>query len=271
VEGDSTQIQQIIMNLIINASEAIGDEPGTIWAATGMRECDDEFLAQSRLDEKPPAGTYVYVQVTDTGCGMDDATVSKVFEPFFTTKFVGRGLGMSAVLGIVRAHHGAITVQSRPGEGSTFRVLFPTSRHKKKERVQDSASEPETAGHLSGTLLIIDDEEDLRGLIGRALESRGLTIIEARDGHEGVELYQDRVDDVVCVLLDQTMPQMDGVETFHELQRIHPEVKVILMSGYSQEEIAPRFVDETPAAFIRKPFTLETLTGALAAVIGVHT
>lgn len=258
IEADATQIRQVVMNLITNASDAIGDRSGVITIATGVIEVDTEYLSETYLDDNLPGGYYVYVEVTDTGEGMDEETRSKIFDPFFTTKFTGRGLGLAAVLGIVRGHKGAIKVYSQAGRGSTFKVLVPCSDDPESE----AWSEPNrkvTGWKGSGTVLVVDDEETVRAVSKRMLEAHGFEVITASDGRQGVEVYLANQAKVRLVLLDMTMPRMDGEEAFRELRRIDPSVCVLLTSGYNEQEATHRFLGKGLAGFIQKPFTPQTL------------
>jgi CheY-like chemotaxis protein len=193
-------------------------------------------------------GSYVYVMVSDTGVGMSDETKSKLFDPFFTTKFTGRGLGMAAVLGIVRSHDGAVHVSTEVGKGTSFKVLFPPSG-----RAVDVAAPNE--GDLatwrgSGTVLVVDDEDAVRAVARQILESVGFDVLVAADGHEAIETFRHQREKITAVFLDVTMPKMDGVETFRELRRLAADVRVILTSGYSEH----RLTDEGLAGFIQKPY-----------------
>ncbi|HEX9080405.1 MAG TPA: ATP-binding protein, partial [Desulfuromonadaceae bacterium] len=235
VNADPGQIQQVVMNLITNASEAIGDAPGTIVVTTGVRECDESLLKRSRLPEKPPPGRYASIEVSDSGCGMDQETQSRIFEPFFTTKFTGRGLGMSAILGIIKAHNGAILMESEPGRGTTFTVLLPVSTEDRGiPREEAAPQEPaEARPGFTGTVLVVDDEPVVREICVDYAGSFGFDTLSASDGVEAVELFRQHADAIVLVILDLTMPRMDGVATFRELKRIRPSVKVIASSGYA--------------------------------------
>lgn len=269
IKADQGQLQQVIMNLIINAAEAIGSDSGVIAVSTGVLMCDDDYLRRSLIDEKPPSGTYVYLEVSDTGCGMNRATRERLFEPSFTTKFLGRGLGMSAVQGIVRAHGGAILLESAPGEGSVFRILFPSleeSATRPLQPVSDEASEekqPVTAGVASGVILVVDDEEHVRSLCMAIVEFLGYQAVGAADGIEAVHLFGERCDEIALVILDMTMPNMGGVEALRRLRIVRPDIPVIITSGYSEEDIAGNFGGDMPAAFIQKPFKVELLQKAI--------
>lgn len=265
IEGDVTQVRQVLMNLIVNASDAIGDRQGTISLTTGTVNADREYLSGSFMAPDLPEGQYAFVEVADDGVGMDKETQEKIFDPFFTTKFTGRGLGLAAVLGIVRGHGGAIKVYSEPGRGSVFRVLFP---------IKDSAHEAEKAptdtlkSKGNGTVLVIDDEEVVRNVTKRMLARLGYTPLLADDGPAGVDIYQKQQSEIVCVLLDMTMPRMSGEETLGHLKRINPNVRVLLMSGYSEQEAGNRFNGKGVSAFMQKPYTPQDLQEKLNEVLG---
>ena len=273
-EGDMTQIRQVIMNLITNASEAIGDESGTIVLTTGAMECDHDCLNEinevlgAGLDKPLPEGVYVYFEVSDTGCGADAETVEKIFDPFFTTKFTGRGLGMSAVLGIVRGHRGGIKISSEVGQGTTFTVLFPANEQTAEELAKRRVTEEdENDWRGSGTILIVDDEETVCDVTEQMLERFGFSVLTAPDGHAALKLFGVHADEIVCVLLDLTMPLMDGEEAFREMRRLHPGVRVILCSGYNEQDAILRFAGKGLAGFIQKPFTMAALRETLMAVL----
>jgi len=204
--------------------------------------------------------------VRNFGSGMDYETQQRIFEPFFTTKFTGRGLGLSAVLGIVRGHRGALRVYSEPGQGTTFKVLFPIAQKKRKSVVQPNIKPSEWRG--VGTVLLVDDEESVRSLGTRMLERIGFQSLVATDGQEALELYEARSKDIVLVLLDLTMPCMDGEEAFQHLRKINSKVRVVMTSGYTETEIAPRFAGKRLCGFLQKPYTLDTLTMCLRDVLG---
>lgn len=265
-DGDATQIRQVIMNLITNASEAIGDKSGVIALSTGAMDCDGAYLKDIRINEYLPEGTYVYIEVADTGCGMDSATIDKIFDPFFTTKFTGRGLGMSAVLGIVNGHKGAINTYSEVGKGTTFKVLFPAAQPPEGKRGTVRAKPgTEDAGVLdcTGTILLVDDEETVCVVGKQMLEHMGFTVLTAADGCAALDVFRDHSDEIVCVLLDLTMPHMDGEDTFRELRRIRPSVNVILCSGYNEQDATQRFTGKGLSGFIQKPYTMDELTEKL--------
>jgi signal transduction histidine kinase len=267
VDADPAQLRQLAMNLVINAADAIGDADGIITISTGTMQCDEDSLRGGQLTAPPIPGRYVYLEVIDTGCGMDAQTRARIFDPFFTTKFTGRGLGLSAVLGIVRSHHGALKVESELGLGTTFRVLFPAST---KEAVPSKSDVDSPQWRGKGTILLVDDEEPVRKVTSRVLERIGFTVLRAGDGLEAIELFRAHEAEVVCVLLDLAMPRMDGQETFKELRRIQPGVRVVLASGYSDQEISQRFQNAGLAGFIEKPYRVETLAAKLCEVLAPH-
>ncbi len=259
IDADSTQIRQIIMNLVINAAEAIGDDSGMIRIATGSIFCDEDCLKKACFNENIGVGPYVYLEVADTGCGMDQETQAKLFDPFFTTKFTGRGLGMSAVMGIVRGHKGAISVRSGKGEGTVFRVLFPASQ---AEVLETDVSDPVEDWRGSGTVLLVDDEEAVRGICRQMLEELGFEVLVANDGKEALEVFAGHPE-IVLVLLDLTMPNMDGISCFTELQSMNPRMPVILSSGYNESEIEKKFGSVGVAGFVQKPYRFGVLTESI--------
>lgn len=267
VQADATQMRQIIMNLITNASEAMGEENGVIAVSTGVMVCDREYLSSSWLNDPIPPGNYVYLEVSDTGCGMEQETLSKIFDPFFSTKFTGRGLGLAAILGIVRSHQGAIKVYSEPGKGSTFRVLLPAvAEGNPLARRESLKGKEEWKG--TGVVLLVDDDETVREVGTQMLERLGFEVLPAVDGQEALECYGRQADQIRCILLDLTMPRLDGEECFRELRRIREDVKVVVTSGYNEQEVSRRFIGKGLAGFIQKPFSLKTLEETLKGILG---
>ncbi|MGZ8429892.1 MAG: PAS domain S-box protein [Candidatus Deferrimicrobiaceae bacterium] len=266
IEGDPSQIRQVVMNLIINASEAIGDRSGVITVSAGSTLCDEEYLRKTELRDHLAPGLYVHLEVTDTGSGMDAGTRARIFEPFFSTKFTGRGLGLAVVMGIVHAHGGALKVYSEPGKGTTFKVLFPALTEG-EDATRSRESSRLTAWRGKGTVLLVDDEESLVALGARMLEDLGFTVLTASDGLQAVERYRERGKEIDLVLMDLTMPRMDGVEAFGELRRLNPDVRVVLASGYSHEDVASRFAGKGLSAILQKPYTLLRLRESLAVLL----
>jgi PAS domain S-box-containing protein len=236
VEADVTQLQQLIMNLVINGAEAIGKQPGTVLITTASQQVDDDYIATVMPPEQISPGLYVNLQVHDTGSGMTPETIEKIYDPFFTTKFTGRGLGLAAVLGIVRGHRGAIKVYSTPGQGTTFKILLPAAG----QHVAKAEEAPATPATGSGeTVLVVDDERIVRRTAKTMLEQYGYSVVLAENGREAVELYRVLADKIALILLDMTMPLMGGEETFRELKIIRPDVRVVLSSGYNEVEAVP--------------------------------
>ena len=266
VEADATQMRQTIMNLILNASEAIGDRSGVISVTTGLAHCDPEYLKTCFVADGIQPGDFVYLEVADTGQGMDKATQDRIFDPFFTTKFTGRGLGLAAVLGIVRGHRGAIKVYSEVGRGSTFKLLFPAAQAQAHEIASTAPSARTWKGH--GQVLVVDDEETVRTLTRRMLERVGFTVLTAEDGRQAVDIFQRVTAEVDLVILDLTMPHLDGEACFHELRMIKPTVKVILSSGYNEQDVVNLFAGKGLAGFIQKPYTNDELIAKVRDVLG---
>jgi len=257
IEADVAQMQQVIMNLVINASEAIENKSGIITIHTGVVAIDEAYIQTIYMDENLSAGRYVVVEISDTGCGMDKDTQKRMFDPFFTTKFTGRGLGMSAILGIVRGHKGAIKVYSELGKGTTFKVLFPCSDCIAVE--QKEISEIAVRPQGWGMVLIVDDEETIREIASVILEDVGFSVLTAQDGEDGVAMFRQHQSEIRAVLLDMTMPRLNGAEAFREIRMIDPNVKVVLSSGYNEQDATNRFAGKGLAGFIQKPYSPEAL------------
>jgi PAS domain S-box-containing protein len=263
IEGDATQIRQVVMNLVINASEAIGERSGVIRVSTGTCHCQTADFQGAVFEGSPAEGLYVCVEVADTGCGMDQATLDRLFEPFFTTKFTGRGLGMSAVLGIVRGHKGVLKVHSEPGRGTTFRVLLPPSAAQDKDGPALPDRDPGCSRKSVGRILLVDDEESIRALGRKMLERIGFKVATAADGREALALYEREGNTIDLVVLDLTMPHMDGEETLRALKRMDPEVGIVMASGYSNYDVQARLAGEGLLGFIQKPYTMAQLKECL--------
>ncbi len=264
--ADATQMRQVLMNLVINASDAIGERSGVISISTGVVRADRAYLDNTFLSPDLAEGDYVFLEVSDTGRGMSTETQARIFEPFFSTKAPGRGLGLAAVLGIVRGHKGALKLYSEPGKGSSFKFLLPPAVHTTE---RSAAQEPPLAAHApGGVVLVVDDEETLRAVASQMVEQLGMRTRTASDGREALAVYREHSHEIAGVLMDLTMPHMDGEEAFRELRRINPNVRVLLMSGYNEQDAIARFVGKGLAGFIQKPFMLEELDKQLRVLLG---
>jgi len=256
VEGDVVQLRQVIMNLVINASEAIGPEPGLITVTTRVVGDAAGEAAGAGTSSPGRAGTHVCLEITDTGCGMSAETKTRIFDPFFTTKFTGRGLGLAAVHGIVRGHHGVMAVESEPGQGTTFRLLFPAATG-----VADPLHRPAEAAvpwRGSGTVLVVDDEEAVRQVCCAMLKKLGFSVVVAAEGQAAIEAFQAEPDRYALVLLDLTMPQPDGRQVFTALRRVRKDVPTVLMSGFNEEEVLSEFAGVRFDGFLQKPFEYDS-------------
>ena len=262
IEADASQVQQVVMNLITNAAEAIGEQFGTITLRTERVAAGRAILDGFHMADGLPEGTYVRLEVSDTGCGMTEETRSRMFDPFFTTKFTGRGLGLAAVLGIVRSHRGTIKVVSAPGEGTSFVVLFPATAGQATEVGPQRGSGAERLP-VSGAILVVDDEESVREVAVSMLREMGLSVVTARDGLEAVEVFRAQCGCIRLVLLDMTMPRMNGEATLKEIRRIRSDVPVILSSGYALQTQEARLAEIGASRFIQKPYTMSDLADAV--------
>lgn len=265
IDADSGQLQQVILNLLINGAEAIGDKPGEVLISTDVRTLNPRQLADEFPGFEAAPGDFVCMRVTDNGCGMTRETAIRIFDPFFTTKFTGRGLGLATILGIVRSHRGAVRVQSELGRGTTFTVALPAGSRRIETRAAPLKSGRIRAG---ATLLVIDDDDDIRDVVQDLFGSRGVRVLEARDGEEGVETFRENAASIDAVLLDLTMPGMSGTEVFKQLRLIRPDARVILSSGYSEQEASTRIGSEQVVAFVQKPYTAGALVEKVGAALG---
>jgi CheY-like chemotaxis protein len=262
VQTDPSQIQQVLMNLLLNAAEAIGERSGLIRLRTG-----EERIAAERMNTEFAAwpvqpGRFLFIEVEDTGCGMNEETKARVFDPFFTTKFQGRGLGLAAVAGIVRGHKGAITVQTAPGAGATFRVWLPVSTSAAEEP-PPLARTPEAAPPAGeGTVLVVDDERLVREVARKALERSGYHVLSAESGRAAVDTLRTH-GEIEAVVLDLSMPGMSGEETLENLRAIRPDLKVIISSGYNEAEALRIFGGQRIAGFLQKPYSVQDLARKL--------
>ena len=269
VLGDATQLSQAMMNLVLNASQAIGENEGIITLVTRTLQCDRALLDSVQMDRFLPEGVYVCLEVSDNGCGMDGQTMAKAFDPFFTTKFVGRGLGLAVVQGIVRGHKGTITVESEPGRGSTFRILLPPARVPSR-REAPQVPVPRRAG-AGDTVLLAEDEELVRELGTLLLNRLGFNVLAAADGREAVELFQAHRQEIVCAMLDLVMPLMDGAEALLELRRLQPDLRVIICSGYDEQRVGSQLKGLGAVTFLQKPYQIADLSDKLQALLAPTT
>ena len=261
VEGDAAQLQQIVVNLVTNASEALEDKPGYISVTTAVRIYDDNFLAASRTGTPLKPGCYVTLEVCDSGCGMDESVQQRLFDPFFSTKFTGRGLGMSAVLGAVRSHEGGIILKSAVNGGTTVSILLPAvgRTSNQSQPVASKVADSNLIPSLTGTVLVADDEAVMRTMVERILKRVGLRVLLATDGAEAVELFRQHAHEITFVLLDLTMPKLDGVNTLAELRRHQPNVKAVLTSGFTEANLNERSTQAGFVEFIAKPYEAKRL------------
>ncbi len=259
IEADVSQLRQLLMNCIINGAEALGDTAGSVTVTTGVRRVETEA-------DDLPAGSYVLVRISDTGCGMDESTRARMFEPFFSTKFTGRGLGLSAVQGIVRGHRGHIEVESNPGTGTVITVLLPalaTTTIAAAPAAPDQHA-PTVPSLYSGTVLVVDDDGTVRMLVRRMLQKMGFVVLEAVNGVEGMHMFETHQSEIVAVLMDLIMPEADGDVALRRIRGLNPSVPVVIMSGYRPEEIGPRFAGYEQLAFLYKPFRPHELRAHLS-------
>jgi PAS domain S-box-containing protein len=265
IEGDSGQLRQVVMNLIINASDAIGDKAGTITISTGIMECDDRFLSECYVGEGSSPGSYAYLEIADTGCGIDPEMLDRVFEPFFTTKKSGRGLGLAATVGIVASHKGALKVESVVGKGTTMRVLIPLVSRKGEE--PDATKRTEFRWRSGGTVLVVDDDEVVCKVTEKLLEKFGFTAITAWSATSAAEKVRLPGKRVVAVLLDMTLPEITGAEALKMVRAAVGNVPIILMSGFNVESSTADIEAGTFEGFLQKPFSGETLAAHLHEVL----
>ena len=266
VDADATQIRQVVMNLLTNAIEAIEHRGGSITISTEAKYCDRDALKEPSPFQKLEPGSYVVLQIADTGSGMSQETLSKIFDPFYTTKFTGRGLGLAAVLGIVKAHHGAINIASELGVGTTVTVMLPA------KGVAAGSTETEPVKREDERIvLIVDDDKRVLKVGERILSMAGYTVLKAEDGRMGLHVFRQRTDDIDVVLLDMTMPHLSGEEVFKVMHEVKPEIPVLLTSGYTSGDALGSFSGEAkPAGFIQKPYRPYELLKKIESLIGVH-
>jgi PAS domain S-box-containing protein len=266
IEVDATQFRQVVMNLITNASDALGEQGGLVTLRTSTREMDAAFLERCVAGTTATPGSFVVVEVTDTGAGMDAETVKRIFDPFFTTKFTGRGLGLAATLGIVRSHAGAIRVESAVGRGTSFCLLFPVARREREEQTPFVDARWSAHEHV----LVVDDDESVRAVTSALLLRRGFRVSEAPDGETALAMFRAAPAEYALVVLDLTMPGMDGDATFRALHSVRPDVRVLLTSGYHETEVTQLFAGRGLAGFLQKPFRADDLYTKVAATLGIR-
>jgi len=265
VEADATQLRQVVMNLVMNASDALADLPGVIRISTGLVHASRAYLAGVLFSAELAEGYYSFIEVTDTGCGMSRETLAKIFDPFFTTKFAGRGLGLAAVLGIVRGHEGTLKVTSEPGKGATFRLLLPAAGGVAPE----AKAAPAVADHWhgQGRVLVVDDEDSVRVVAAHMLHLLGFETAPATDGRDALDRIRREPGAYDVMLLDLTMPHLDGEQTLREVRRVRPDLPVVLMSGFNEQEATTRFSEHGLAGFLQKPFTHDELRAQLQRIV----
>jgi PAS domain S-box-containing protein len=266
IVGDASQLRQVAVSLIMNASEAIGEEQGNIRVALTKTNISAGQPEKDYADQAIPTGQYLCMEVTDTGCGMDDETKRRIFEPFYTTKFVGRGLGMSAVLGIITSHKGALQFTSQPGHGTTFKVYLPVQNGESSVESLQQTTPSDWRGR--GTILLVEDEPQLITVARTLLESLGFLVIEASNGIEAIEKYRKNAADIIMVVTDIGMPLMDGYELIAELKKLDPALPVIVSSGFDDKAVTSKIPPEDIAGLISKPYRFDQLREVLRGVVG---
>jgi CheY-like chemotaxis protein len=265
VEADPTQMRQVVMNLMTNAAESMSESGGRVRIRTGTTKLDKKGIKALRWGGDLEPGIYAFIEISDTGCGMDEETLKRIFDPFFTTKFTGRGLGLAATLGIVRGHHGAIQVKSEEGRGTTFTLWFPIIKKPTPEIL-----EPEPAPRdwrLKGKILVADDEETVRAVVERSLAKCGFEIIMAKDGEEALERFASENGSLSAILLDLSMPRRNGLEVLEEIRKVNTSIPVLVSSGYASEEFSDRFAAYGVSGFIQKPYIPAALVRKLEEIL----
>ncbi|NNL67705.1 MAG: PAS domain S-box protein [Myxococcales bacterium] len=270
ISGDPTQLRQVAMNLITNAAEAIGEGHGTVSVRVGSGEIVPADQAGLLVGDECPPGAYAWLEVADDGAGMEEGTLGRIFDPFFTTKFSGRGLGLSAVRGIVSTHRGLLAVRTTPGAGTAFRVFLPV-----RDAAEELLSSPPPVARRSPRsptpsglrVLVVDDEPSVRRVAQAALARAGFAPDSAASGEAAIALIEQDPAAIDAVLLDLTMPGLGGLETFERLREIRPDLPIVLTSGYDDSRTGDRFQHAKRACFLQKPFQLDALIGALQQVL----
>jgi CheY-like chemotaxis protein len=254
------------MNLVTNASDAIGDQEGIIQISTSTEVLSERELQSDYRGESLNPGPFILLEVADTGIGMAPDVMARIFDPFFTTKTTGRGLGLSAMLGILRGHGAGLRISSAMGLGSAFRICFPVSNQ--EAFVPALSPEEAVSGQLRGRILLVDDEDLILQAIGSALQTLGLEVLTARDGLEALERFREAQPRLDLVLMDLTMPRMDGREAFRAMHDLDPSVPIVLSSGFTEQDSVQTLSGENPTAFIQKPYQIKELRQLLQRVLG---
>ncbi|HEU5076898.1 MAG TPA: response regulator, partial [Polyangiaceae bacterium] len=262
VQVDVTQMRQVILNLLTNAAEAIHSESGNIWMRTGFVDVAASTGRSLYAPSEPPRGTYAFLEVEDDGMGISEETRGRLYDPFFTTKFAGRGLGLAAVLGIVKSHNGAILLDTRPGRGSRFRVLLPAEDVAKLCEPTPNTSYAEPAPG-EACVLVVDDEAPVRVATAEVLRSLGYRVYEADSGVSACQVFRQHMREIDIVLLDLAMPEMNGEQTLRQLKELRSDVRVILLTAYAEDEFRVRFLKGDLAGFLTKPFARDELIQVL--------
>ncbi|MCA9472478.1 MAG: response regulator [Nitrospirales bacterium] len=268
MQADHSQLQQLLLSILINASEAIGDTQGSVHISTGTEKAQMNHLQEWYVAGDIPTSLSVFINIQDTGSGIDKDTIPKIFDPFFSTKFTGRGLGLAALLGIVRSLNGAVAVTSQAGEGTHFRLFFPSLVPESTEPAPAESQDFHWKG--SGTILVVDDEEDVREATQLILEEIGFTVITANHGEAGLQMYNRYRGEITLILLDLTMPGMNGEQFFHKIREYDPDIPILLMSGYSEDDAAKRFQGISPYEFIQKPYQIDALIQKVRFILDSH-
>ncbi|MEM7331041.1 MAG: response regulator [Chloroflexota bacterium] len=267
INADLSQIQQVLMNLIINAAESYNGRSGRIIIKTGTEnvQSGNQYNLKMTGDSLAP-GKYAKIEVVDFGSGMDEATLSRIFDPYFTTKFTGRGLGLAAVLGIVRGHKGGIQIFSEVNTGTTFKLLLPIAENLIEEKSNKESKEINCK--TDRVVLVIDDDERIRESLDDMLEIMDVQVLKASNGTTGINIFREYLSEINLVLLDLSMPGLSGEETHQKLHEISSDIPILLMSGYSESEVSERFVDSKFEGFLQKPYTFDVLVEHVEKYIG---
>ncbi len=265
VNGDMGQFRQIMGNLVTNAAESLGDQVGTVFVQTGVRRCDESFFRGTYLADALPPGEYVFLEIKDTGSGMEEHVKERIFEPFFTTRFAGRGLGLPAVLGIVRGHRGTLTLESEVGVGTSIKLYFPVKTVGSASWLVTGEVQGDWHGH--GTVLIADDEDMILSVGTMMLRHLGLNVVTATNGNEVLERAQTHIESLQCIILDYEMPGTECNDVCSKLKSELPDVPIVVSSGHAQRDLIGHFDDKMIAAFLPKPFELAGLQAVLREIL----